>query len=93
MACYGALYLIPDPFRALAEMVRVLRPGGRIAVMTSVATDRAGVRRAAQRAVEPTGPRVFGVNDISGRLRDAGFAEVEQETHGFLQYVAGTAPV
>lgn len=90
VACYGALYLIPDPFRALAELIRVVRPGGRVAVMTSVAPD--AVRGIAQRAVGPAGLRVFGAHEVTERLGAAGFGEVSQETHGFFQYVAGTAP-
>lgn len=90
VACYGALYLIPGPFKALDEMVRVVRPGGRIAVMTSVAPEP--VRGFAQRVVGPAGMRVFGAHDITDRLTRAGFTEVVRETHGFFQYVAGTAP-
>jgi ubiquinone/menaquinone biosynthesis C-methylase UbiE len=90
VACYGALYLIPDPFRAVAEMIRVVRPGGRVAVMTSVAPD--AVRGLAQRAVGPAGLRVFGAHEVTERLEAARFGEVSRETHGFLQYVAGTAP-
>jgi ubiquinone/menaquinone biosynthesis C-methylase UbiE len=92
VACYGALYLIPDPFRALDEMVRVVRPGGRIAVMTSLASDFRLLRRLQERATAPSGLRVFGRDEIFARLRTAGFGELTLETHGVLQYVAGTAP-
>lgn len=91
-ACYGALYLIPEPFRALEEMIRVLRPGGRIAVMTSLGADRRLLRQLQERAVAPSGLRVFGRDEIYSRLRTAGFGELSLETHGVLQYVAGTAP-
>ncbi len=40
VCCFGALYLMPEPFRVAREMVRVLRPGGRVAILTSYAPDR-----------------------------------------------------
>ncbi len=36
----AAVQLIPDAEAALAEMVRVLRPGGRMAIMVPTATTR-----------------------------------------------------
>lgn len=35
VCCLAALHMMPEPIRVLHEMVRVLAPGGRIAVMTS----------------------------------------------------------
>lgn len=92
VACHGALYLVPEPFRAVDELVRVVRPGGRLAVMAAVASDSAGFRRLAQRVVGPSGLRVFAPVTLPERLRTAGFSEIESETHGFFQYVSGTAP-
>lgn len=89
VACYGALYLIPDPFRAVDEMVRAVRPGGRIAVMTSFAPEP--VRGLAQLAVGAAGLRVFGAREVTEHLRASGLVDVTIETHGFFQYVAGTA--
>jgi len=92
VACHGALYLIPEPFRVVDELVRVVRPGGRLAVMAAVASETAGFRRLAQRVVGPSGLRVFAPETVPARLGLAGFREIESETHGFFQYVAGTAP-
>ncbi len=91
VACYGALYLIPEPFAALAEIIRVVRPSGRVALMASQAPGRlpAGAIAAVERA---TGLRAFGADDLTARLRSAGFVDVTHERHGLFQYVAGTAP-
>ena len=37
VCCFAALYLIEEPLLAVAEIVRVLAPGGRVALLSSVA--------------------------------------------------------
>ena len=36
VCCFAALYLIERPFRTIAEIARVLAPGGRVALLSSV---------------------------------------------------------
>ena len=91
--CYAALYLIPEPFGVFDEMVRVLKPGGRIAIMTSVASTRPVVRPLQAKALGLTGLVMFERYEFVGRLRQAGFTEVEQELHGLAQYLSATAPL
>lgn len=45
ICCFAALYFIGDPHRAIDEIVRVLAPGGRVALMTSVNRGRCPRRR------------------------------------------------
>jgi ubiquinone/menaquinone biosynthesis C-methylase UbiE len=90
--CYAALYLIPDPYAAFAELLRVLRAGGRISVMTSLASSRQWLRPVQARALGLTGLTMFDRGDFTSRLRAAGFTEVSQEIHGLAQYVSATAP-
>ena len=70
-------------------MFRVLAPGGRIALMTSV-----------QRQLGPRGPlkpvterlsgiRVFGQQEIVDALRERGFEDLHQRLSGLVQFVGG----
>ena len=87
VCCFAALHLFDDPFAGLDEMARVLTPGGRIALMTSV-----------QRQLGPRGPfkplaervsgmRVFGQQEIVSALQEQGFEEVHQRLSGLVQFV------
>jgi ubiquinone/menaquinone biosynthesis C-methylase UbiE len=89
VCCFAALHLFADPFAGLDEMSRVLVPGGRIALMTSV-----------QRQLAPWGPlkpltermsgmRVFGQQEIVDALRDRGFEDLHQRLSGVVQFVGG----
>src|SRR5205807_10475399 len=44
VCCFGALYLMPEPFRVAGEMMRVLRPGGRVAILTTHTAQVAALR-------------------------------------------------
>jgi ubiquinone/menaquinone biosynthesis C-methylase UbiE len=89
VCCFAALHLFADPLAGLDEMTRVLTPGGRIALMTSV-----------QRQLGPRGPlkplserlsgmRVFGQGEIVEALQQRGFEEIHQRVSGLVQFVGG----
>ncbi|WP_220135408.1 class I SAM-dependent methyltransferase [Nocardia gipuzkoensis] len=91
VCCFGALYLIPDPLVAAREMIRVLAPGGRIAITTS------------HRAANPfgdvsrvvggwSGLRVFGTRTFPALFAEHGLVEIDQRVHRLLQYVSATKP-
>ena len=90
--CFAALHLFADPFASLDEMRRVLAPGGRIALMTSIR------RPITARPLKPfverlSGMRVFEPDEISGALADRGFIDVRQRVSGLVQFVGGRLPV
>jgi SAM-dependent methyltransferase len=90
--CFAALHLFADPFEALDEICRVLAPGGRIAIMTSVR------RQLAPRAARPVlqrasgGMRLFEPDEITGALRERGFVGIHQRLAGMVQFVGGRLP-
>jgi SAM-dependent methyltransferase len=86
--CFAALHLFADPFAALDEVRRVLGPGGRIAIMTSVR------RQLAIRPLKPliertSGMRVFEPDEIVAALRERGFGGIHQRLAGMVQFVGG----
>lgn len=90
VSCLAALYLINDPFGAISEMARVLKPGGRIMLLTSLAPggrrDRLHVR-----ALETVSTmRMFGRDELTGFLRSRGFDYINQTTAGLAQTVWAT---
>jgi ubiquinone/menaquinone biosynthesis C-methylase UbiE len=81
----AVLQLIPDPFAALAEISRVLRPGGRLAVMVPI------VRGAPElwRRLPNGGAYVFGDDEIGDFLEEHGFVSVRTKTIGTFQWARG----
>jgi SAM-dependent methyltransferase len=81
----AVLQLIPDPLAALAEMARVLRPGGRLAVMVPTAGRAARIWR----KLPNTGAYVFGEDELGDILEDHGFVSVRTKSFGTIQWVRG----
>jgi len=82
------LQLIPKPEAALAEMVRVLRPGARMAVMVPTA-GRAG---ALMRLLPEGGAHFFTDDEIADTLEDLGLVRVRSKSLGTIQWVRGKRP-
>jgi SAM-dependent methyltransferase len=88
VCCFAALHLFADPFDALDEMRRVLAPGGRIAIMTSIR--RPVTARPMKPVVERlSGMRVFEPDEITGALAERGFEGVRCRVSGLVQFVGG----
>jgi ubiquinone/menaquinone biosynthesis C-methylase UbiE len=86
LCCFAALHLFADPLAALDEMRRVLAPGGRIAIMTSVR--RQLTLRPLKPLIERTGGiRVFESEEVVTALQKRGFENVRQRLAGLVQFV------
>ena len=71
-----ALCTIPDPVKALLELGRVCRPGGRIVMLEHVRS-RAGPLAAAQKVLSPLNERAIGCHldrETFGLARSLGFS-------------------
>lgn len=79
----AVLQLIPNPVAALAEIARVLRPGGRLAVMVPTAGGAARFWR----MLPNTGAHVFGEDELGDILEDRGFVSVRTKNVGTLKWV------
>lgn len=79
----AVLQLIPDPTAALSEIARVLRPGGRLAVMVPIVRSLPMLWQ----KLPNGGAYVFGEDEIGDILEDHGFATVRTKTLGTFQWV------
>lgn len=88
VCCFAALHLFSDPMRALERMHAVLRPGGRVAILTSAQRGR-GLLTAAESAFGALGGmRLFGREELRDALRERGFEALEWQLAGAAQIVA-----
>ncbi|MCV7067638.1 methyltransferase domain-containing protein [Mycolicibacterium houstonense] len=84
----AVLQLIPDPVAALSEMVRVLRPQRRIAVMIPTVGSAPGVR-----LLSRGGARIFGEDEVGDIFENLGLVGVRTKTTmGVVQWVRGQKP-
>jgi ubiquinone/menaquinone biosynthesis C-methylase UbiE len=96
VVCTFALCAIPDDRRAIAEMWRVLRPGGRLRLADHVVSTSAPARLL-QRTLElvtiPTGGEHFRRRPVR-HVRDQGFVIEQQErfTLGIVERVVARKP-
>ncbi|HEY0391833.1 MAG TPA: methyltransferase domain-containing protein [Solirubrobacterales bacterium] len=93
VCCFAALYLIEEPMPAIEEIVRVLSPGGRLALMSSC--NRGPVPTSAANSVVRglSGVRVFGRDELIGTLDGLGAVGIEQRVRGLAQFVSARKAV
>jgi SAM-dependent methyltransferase len=92
VSCFAALHLVPEPMAMLHEMVRVLSPGGRIAVMTTYGRESYVVRKGLELGAAICGVRVFDRTTIPAFFAAAGLTDIDQQLRGISQFVKARRP-
>lgn len=73
--CRAAFHHFPEPARVLAEMKRVVRPGGRILIADILASDdtaEAALHNRIERLCDPTHTRALGEGEFASMFDEAG---------------------
>ncbi|GAA3549591.1 class I SAM-dependent methyltransferase [Amycolatopsis ultiminotia] len=89
ICCFAALHMFTEPERALDSFTRILRPGGRIALLTSARRDWQPARFADTAGGILSGQRMFDRGEIAAGLRARGFRHVRERYFGLAQLVSG----
>ncbi len=93
VCCFAALNLMADPYRCLDELVRVLAPGGRLAVMTSCRPPLGpGAPLVGAAVGRVAGMTIFDRDELATGLELRGLVAVRQRIAGVVQFVSGIRP-
>jgi SAM-dependent methyltransferase len=90
VCCFGALYLFEDPWAALASMARVLRPGGRLVVLTTRRPRLPLLGRGMGALSHLAGIRMFGPAELTEALAAGGFSATHRRSYGVMQFAGAT---
>jgi ubiquinone/menaquinone biosynthesis C-methylase UbiE len=89
VCCFAALNLFADPYAALDSFTRVLTPGGRLAIFTSVRGRSVPLRTFERLIQAQSGMTMFERDELVEALIDRGFTNVRQRLTGVTQFVGG----
>jgi ubiquinone/menaquinone biosynthesis C-methylase UbiE len=92
VCCFGGLYLFDDPTAAVDSMVRVLRPGGRLVILTTRRPRPPIVGAALDGLGRATGVRMFGHGEVTDALAARGFTDLRRRSFPLMQFVGGRLP-
>ena len=81
VVCLGALLYFEDPERSLAEMRRVLKPGGRL-VMRTVNKNNLYTLKTGKR-LDPASRQLYSMDELTALLGRGGFSIVDTFSYGF----------
>ena len=89
ICCFAALHMFSEPETALDSFARVLKPGGRIVLLTSARRSLQPARLIESAGGVLSGQRMFDRGEIAAQLRARGFGEITERYYGVTQIVAG----
>jgi SAM-dependent methyltransferase len=92
VCCFAALHLMPEPISVLHEMVRVIAPGGRIAVVTSYGRQSLLMRKGLELGGTICGVRVFDRTTLPAFFAASGLIDIDQQLRGISQVVIARRP-
>jgi ubiquinone/menaquinone biosynthesis C-methylase UbiE len=75
VSCRFAFHHFPDPGRAVSEMARVVREGGRVVLVDGVSPEEKGKRdlmNHIERLRDPSHVKIYALSELKGLLGDAG---------------------
>jgi SAM-dependent methyltransferase len=84
VSCVGVIHMTQDPMATLDEMLRVLVPGGRLAMMAT--HGKSGSPRVV------VGTTLFDRDTLTGALAERGCTEIEQRVIWRAQFLAASKP-
>lgn len=87
LCCFAALNLFPDPMATLDESARVLKSGGRIALLTSNVSGNQLAKLPAKVFGKVAGMSMFREEELRTALEERGFEVTAQQGHGSVQVV------
>jgi SAM-dependent methyltransferase len=89
VCCFAALHMFAEPETALDSFARVLKPEGRIVLLTSARRGRQPARLLESAGGIVSGQRMFDRGEIAASLRARGFTGITERYAGVTQIVAG----
>ncbi len=92
VCCFGALHLMPEPLGVLREMVRVLAPLGRIALLTSYGRESSLAHKVLAVGATVCGVQVFDRTTVPAFFAAAGLTGIDQQLRGVSQFVTAYRP-
>lgn len=87
VCCFAALHMFPEPETTLGEIARVLKPGGRLALLTSNISNGTLTGLSAHVFGFASGMRMFSEQEVRELLSERGFEVEVQEAAGATQVI------